>query len=381
MKTTGKIVLGAVTLSLLGAACGSDDKTSSESQSSGGEAVCPKNIVIQTDWYPEAEHGGTYQLIGPNGTADKATVSYKGPIQSQYAVGGVETVEIRAGGGAIQFTPVTAQMYIKDEITFGYVNTSDAAKAAKDNPVIGVAKTLELNPQMLQWDPAQLTIETPEDFAASGAKVLHFSGTTYMDYLVSKGYVTAAQVDPSYDGSPGAWIADGGNFIQQGFATNEVYKYENEIQWKNGAPAPVKYMLVDALGFHDYPAMLSVRKDKLEALKPCLQVLVPKMQQAWVDYLKNPKPVNDALIKINETHDGFWKVSEPLNAAAVEKFSSDKIAVNGTDGKYCGFDEARVQGLLDLLKPVFAKQGLDTGGDVKLDQVVDNEFCKDAPGL
>ena len=50
--------------------------------------------MIQTDWFPELEHGGTYQLIGPDGTADKATVSYSGPVQEQYKVGGLEEIQI-----------------------------------------------------------------------------------------------------------------------------------------------------------------------------------------------------------------------------------------------------------------------------------------------
>ena len=28
--------------------------------------VCPAKIVVQTNWFPEAEHGGTYQVIGPD---------------------------------------------------------------------------------------------------------------------------------------------------------------------------------------------------------------------------------------------------------------------------------------------------------------------------
>ena len=56
--------------------------------------VCPTKLTIQTDWFPELEHGGTYQLIGPSGTADKNSVSYSGPVQQQYAVGGLQEVEI-----------------------------------------------------------------------------------------------------------------------------------------------------------------------------------------------------------------------------------------------------------------------------------------------
>ena len=106
-------------LGLLATACGSDG------DDAAADAACPTNLVIQTDWWPELEHGGTYQLIGPGGTADAATFVYSGPIQDAYRVGGIETVEIRAGGDAVSFTPVASLLQTEDDITLGYVNMSD----------------------------------------------------------------------------------------------------------------------------------------------------------------------------------------------------------------------------------------------------------------
>ncbi|HIL48923.1 MAG TPA: hypothetical protein EYG32_07880, partial [Acidimicrobiia bacterium] len=33
---------------------------------SAGElaGVCPATVVIQTDWFPESEHGGMYEMVG-----------------------------------------------------------------------------------------------------------------------------------------------------------------------------------------------------------------------------------------------------------------------------------------------------------------------------
>jgi hypothetical protein len=414
-RLTAAIALTA-SLGLLAAACGDDDGGDAGSDTTaateettttaaGGEETtttaaageettttaggepggpCPANIVIQTDWWPELEHGGNYQLIGPNGTADAETFRYSGPIQPQYAEGtGVETVEIRAGGDAIAFTPVTSEMYQKDEITFGYVNTDDAAKDSATAPVIGVMKTLEINPQILYWDPAQTTIEKPEDMAASGKPVLHFDGTTYMDYLVAQGYVTADQLDPSYGGAPDRWIETGGNIIQQGFATNEVYKYENVFEWKDGAPAPIDYLLIHDLGYETYPAMLSVRKDKLEELAPCLEVLIPKMQQAWVDYWADPTPVTDALVEINNTYDTYWKVDAALNAAGIAIADELGISANGPAGDYGSLTPERVQGLLDILTApggVFEKRGIEVADDLSVDTLITNEFIDPSIG-
>ena len=161
MRTTKKsaaIVGLLASFTLVAAACGSDEKpttaateakpasnrrgTCSNRRSTDGggpcratdaapaatdvasEDVCPAKIVIQTDWWPELEHGGTYQLIGPAGKIDKANFNYSGPIQEQYAAGGVKEVEIRAGGDAISFASVASEMYTDTDITFGYVNSS-----------------------------------------------------------------------------------------------------------------------------------------------------------------------------------------------------------------------------------------------------------------
>jgi hypothetical protein len=334
--------------------------------------------VIQTDWWPELEHGGSYNLIGPDGTADAETFVYSGPIQPQYAVGGVETVEIRAGGDAVSFTPVSSLLQTDDDIIFGYINMSDVIKDSATAPSIAVAKTLEGDPQMVMWDPAQLDITEPADMAATEAQVLHFDGVAYIDYMIAQGYITADQSNPSYGGAPTEWIAQGGNFIQQGFASNEVYKYENEIEWKDGAPADVEYFTVKDLGVDNYAATMAIRADRLEELTPCLEVFVPAMQQAWVDYLADPTAMTDALIAINDTYDTYWKISAPLNEAGLAVLAEEGMDANSPDGTYCSFDEARVQGLYDVLKPVYDADGVAITEDVTT--VYTNQFCTGAPG-
>ncbi len=393
-------------LALVAAACGSDDAsssadadqtTSAETGSDDGgsdemaadematdemaadEAVCPSNLVIQTDWWPEIEHAGSYQLIGPNGTSDAETFRYSGPVQPQYAVGGIETVEVRSGGDAVSFTPVTSLMYEDSDITLGYVNASDAIKDTGSNAVVGVAKTLELNPQMVMWDPEQFDISAPGDLGATGARILHFDGTTYTDFLVGEGFIDESQLDPSYGGAPDQFIESNGGIIQQGFASNELFKYENDIAWKDGAAAPVDYFLIHDLGFEDYPAMYTVRADKVDEMSPCLEVLVPVLAQAWVDALADPNTIGDALVGINDTFDTYWKVSPGINAVAMELFNGG-IGVNSADGTYCSFDIDRVAGLIDIVQPVLEDRGIDMASDLSADTLVTNRFCDGAPG-
>ena len=403
MKARRTVALLSVASIALLAACGSDDDsdagsettdggsetTDAGSETTDGEAgsdVCPQKLTIQTDWFPELEHGGTYQLIGPDGTADKDTVSYSGPVQEQYAVGGLEELQI----DTVKFDKLNSSILLDGDADMAYINMSDIIKDSAAVDMVAIAKTLDKDPQMIMWDPEQNPIESPEDIAASGAQVLHFPGVAYIDYMIGKGYMTEDQSNPSYDGSDAAWVADGGNFFQQGFATNEVYKYENEIEWKDGAPAPVDFFTVADIGFDNYPAAITMMRDRAEELSDCLALLVPAMQQAWVDYLNDPKPITDALIEINEIHDGFWTLSEGLNEAGLELIEAGctdscafggpptPFAENSPDGTYCSFDEERVQALYDILAPIYDEQGTEIADSIE--GIFTNEYCADAPG-
>ena len=364
-------VLAVVALGSFAVACGGGDEGG---DGGDGGNVCPEKLTIQTDWFPELEHGGTYQLIGPNGTADKTTVSYSGPVQSQYAVGGLKELTI----GTIKFDKANASILLDGEADMAYITMGDIIKDSKAVPMIAIAKTLDADPQMVMWDPTQYDIQKPEDIKATGAQVLHFPGTGYIDYMIGKDYMTADQSNPSYDGSDAKWVAEGGSIFQQGFATNEVYKYENDIAWKDGAPADVSFYTVKDLGFDNYPAVITMLQSRAEELDACLKLLVPKMQQAWVDFLNDPKPITDRLITINEEHDGFWTLSAGLNEAGIKLIGEKDMAKNSEDGTYCSFDVARVDTLYGQLKEIFDAQGVEITDDVTT--VYTNKYCEGAPG-
>ena len=364
-------VLSVVMLAGVAVACGSDSEGSS---SSGGADVCPAKLTIQTDWFPELEHGGTYQLIGPNGTASKDTVSYSGAVQPQYAVGGLKELTI----GTVKFDKANSAILADGQADMAYIGIADVIKDSSAVPMVAVMKTLDKDPQMVMWDPATYDIKSPEDIAGTKASVLHFPGAAYIDYMIGKGYMTKDQDNPNYDGSDAKWVSEAGAIIQQGFATNEVYKYENEVLWKDGKPAPVAYYTVAEMGFDNYPAALTMMKSKATELSACLKLLVPKMAQAWVDFYKDPKPVTDKMIEINATHDGFWSLSAPLNDAGLKILEEKTIGANSGDGTYCSLDDAKVKAMYDILKPIYDAQGVKLTDDYKT--TFDNQYCVGAPG-
>ena len=115
--------------------------------------VCPDTIVIQTDWNPEMEHGALYNMLGDDYTVDTGKKTVKGPL----VIGGEDTgidIEIRVGGPAIGFQDVAVQMQQDPDITMGYVATDEAIKNWNLIKTRAVVAPMEINPQIIMWDPA-----------------------------------------------------------------------------------------------------------------------------------------------------------------------------------------------------------------------------------
>jgi hypothetical protein len=374
----------AVALGVVAAACGGDDDDSAASTGSGSGAkseasgtslkgVCPDPLVVQTDWFPEPEHGGLYQLIGPDGHADAGSGVYSGPLGDT----GI-TLEIRAGGPFLGGQSTSAQMYADQDIFMGYVATDELIKDSAKTPLVAVVSPLEKSPQILMWDPKAFPgIKTFGDIGKTGAPVLYFEGSAYMDFLVGKGLIKKSQIDASYDGSPDRFVTE--HVFQQGFASNEPYKYENDIaQWKK----PVKYLLIDDAGYRIYPSSLSVRPERVTDDADCLKAVVPLMQQAQVDYMADPKPINDFFLKYVDDMASFWTLSAAGNADAVKVLKDEGLVSNGPDDTIGNFDMDRVQKLIDDSVPIFEDVGIDTMKDgLKADDIVTNEFIDPKIGL
>lgn len=353
-------------------ACGSEAQPS-------GEGPCPERLVIQTDWMPQAEHGGTYQLVDGDGTVDSQTFRYSGPVNKKYAAGGVSEIEIRAGASAISFAPVASELYKSDEIHLGFLGTVEAMRQWVDTPVVGVAKTLDGDPRVLIWDPRRYDIDEPDDLRASAARVHHFPRISFVTWLTQQGWMSPTQSDETYDGSFREWVLAEGGIVQQGYVTNEVWQLENAVEWSDGEPAPVEFALLSDWGFRNYPSMYVVRADRLDELGPCLQQVVPALSRAWVDYLDDPANVIEQIEMINEAY-GYWETPVALSRYALDQMEELGLALDSDDGTYCSFDPERIAEMAEIMTEVLTEQGGKLPGQGSLTDVVTNRFCDGAPG-
>lgn len=373
----------SIILALVLVACAPVDTAAPEATSAPAEegmaaaeglaAVCPSTIVIQTDWFPEAEHGAVYNLIGEGYTIDTEVKSVIGPLVAGGEMMGVD-VEVRAGGPAIGFQQPSQQMYVESEITLGYVSTDEAIFSAEDTPTIAVVAPLEKNPQIIMWDPETYPdVESVADLGATGAVVNVFAGGTFIDIFVSEGILSADQIDPSYDGSPSRWVAEAGAIAQQGFASAEPYTYENEIEeWGK----PVAFQLIHDAGLEIYSQPLAIRAGDLESMTPCLTELVPIIQQSVVDYAANPERANAIIIDTVDTFDDFWIYNEELATFSIATQLELGLVGNGPDAIVGNMIEARIQGVIDKMSAA----GMDFP-EVSASDLFTNEFIDESIGL
>jgi len=342
------------------------------------EGSCPSTIVVQMNWYPQAEHAGLYRLLGASPSVDAGQKR----VSSELIASGRDTgvrLEVRSGGPAIGFQQVSAQMYLDPAITLGVVATDEAVQDSKDHPTVQVMAPMDINPQVILWSPDKHPDwNSIADIGRSNATVLYFGGATYMEYLVGGGLLKRGQVDGSYDGTPSRFVASGGTVAQQGYATNEPYLYSHELTaWDR----PIKFQLVQETGYPAYPDAFAIRASDRARLAPCLRKLVPILQQATADYVRDPKPTNTAIV-------GMVK---GLNAAqdytlARANFAGDemkKLGVigNGTNRTLGDFDMARVQKVIDITGPIFARAGKPIANGLRPQDVFTNEFIDPNIGL
>ena len=380
----GIVVLAVLALTAAGCGGGGDEggsqspaTTAASDASVSLAGTCPATIVVQTDWDPESEYGVYYHMLGPSPKIDSQHKQVSGPLVVEGKNTGVQ-LEVRTGGPSIGFEPVSSQMYKDTSITLGQVSTDEAIRFSAKQATLAVMAPMEISPFMIMWDPKTYPqFNTIADIGKTDTKVLYFEGDTYMAFLTGTGVLKKSQVDGSYDGKPGNFVAADGKVAQAGFATSEPYIYEHEVrQWGK----PVKYALVNEAGYPFYPQALSIRAADKAKLAPCLKKLVPIVQRAQVDYLANPAATNKLVLDLVKQYNDGWVYTEGLANYAIEKMRSDFVK-NGSDQTLGNFDNARLQRMIDIVTPIFTAQNQPPKSGLKPEDIATNEFIDTSIGV
>jgi hypothetical protein len=347
-------------------ACG-QASTSDEVESSAGLLAesCPSTVVFQTDWFPQAEHGGLYQLVGDDYEVSKDEGTTSGTMTLDGVDLGVR-IEIRAGGPFIQ-SPVVTEMYQNDEILMGYVGTDVAVSRYADAPTVAVFNALNVNPQVVLWDKSRHPeAETLSQVAAAVDAVYVFGEPSWVKYLIGQGVLEQSQVDSNYQGN---LILATENVAHQGFLTSEPYKYRN---LSTGA-IETGSVLIHDLGWTSYAQNLAVRKDRLGELAPCLQLLVPILQRAQLDFLREPDRASDIIVDAVSTFDSYWTQTLDDTAYSVRTQIDADIIGNGETPTFGDLEPDRVRDFIQIVTPILRDSGREVP-DLEPTDIVDNSF-------
>ncbi len=388
-RTMRRMLALVLAVGLVAAACGDSDEpaattaASTAATTTEGPAesmydladVCPAVISIQTDWFPEAEHGAMYEMVGDDYTVDGDNQITSGSL----VIGGEDTgvdVEVRAGGPAIGFAPVRSYMYAEpDQVNFGYGTTDALALGFEDAPMLAVVAPLEKNPQIIMWDPETYPdVETITDLRDEGVTILTFAGGSFAEVFAADGTLDAGQIDPSYDGSPAGFVAAGGSIAQQAFASAEPFLYENVFEeWGK----PIAFELIHDAGLEMYSQAFAIRTGDKDELGPCLERLVPIVQQATIDYAQSPDRANAIIVDAVATIDSFWVYDDALAAFSAATQVELGLVGNGPDSIVGNFDMDRVQGVIDQM----IDAGMDVPAGLVASDIVTNEYIDESIGF
>ena len=174
-----------------------------------------------------------------------------------------------------------------------------------------------------------------------------FAGAAYTEWLVGAGLVDADQIDPSYDGGPARFIAEGGAILQQGFASQEPFNYENTFtDWGK----PVDFLLIHDSDFPIYQGAVAILDSRMDDdADACLSALVPLLQQSAVDFQEDPAATNAAILQAVIDLDSFWQLTDDSVANTVQAMTDLGLVSNGPDSTLGNFELDRVNDIITAI--------------------------------
>lgn len=363
-KKSMLVLLGASVSALVIAGCGSSSSPSASGSSAATtgalSGICPPTVEIQQNWTPEAEQGAYYQLAASGGTIDSSQKTYTAPLldPSTGKKTGVN-VELLAGGPATGYSSPEQLLYEHTSILLGVDATDTQIQSYSKTPTVGVVTPMNLYDNVYFWNPAKHHFKSIADIGSSGATLLSYgTGGALNLYLEAKGELSKSQIDGSYNGSPGDFVASGGSLISGGYATYEPYFYSHQLSaWDK----PIAYQLIETTGYNPYSNTTFVTPANETKYAKCLTKLVPMIQQAQITYLKSPSRTNNLIVQLATA----YKVGGGYNLAvakyADQAMLSDKIVSNPSSGAFASFDFSRVTKLIGLLQSTKSVTGLPAG--------------------
>ncbi len=226
-------------------------------------AASRPRVVLQTDWFPQGEHGGFYQALAAG----------------HYAAAGLE-VEIWPGGPGSGIRLKVA----RGDADFGMLRADDVLLAASRGlPLVMVMATLQHEPLALMVH-ADSPVRAFPDLA--GRTVIGNVGMAWLPYLERRFGITFEKRQNTY--GLGEFLGRP-DLIQQVMVTNEPYfarQQGREVRWLSLAAAGYD-------PYHVVVARRSLVRDRPEVVRAFVAASI----RGWHEYLTADPAAADALIR------------------------------------------------------------------------------------
>ena len=239
-------------------------------------------VRLQTDWYPQPEHGGFYDA----------------QIRGYYKDEGLD-VTILPGGPYVN----PAQQVSAGSVQFAMGSSDNTLESIGNGvPLEAVAATMQHDPQaiMVHQDSPVHTFQDLDGHAVA----IKLGASTWFEYLVKRYQLrNVREIPATY--SVANFLRDPA-YIQQIFVTSEPF-------FARQAGAPVRALLISQAGYDPYRVFLTSRSF-LQEHPEIVAKFVRASLLGWRDYLVHPDDINAAIGKLN-----------PAMSAAQMKFSYEAL--------------------------------------------------------
>ncbi|MCP4083609.1 MAG: ABC transporter substrate-binding protein, partial [Actinomycetia bacterium] len=139
----------------------------------------------------------------------------------------------------------------------------------------------------------------------------------------------------------------------------------------------VAFELLHDTGFEIYSQTIAIRPDDKADLDGCLELVVPVIQQAIVDYGDDPARANDIIVDAVAQFDEFWVYDLALADYSVATQLELGLVGNGPDSTVGNMDPDRIQSVIDQL----VAAGLDVPEGITPADIMTNEYIDESIGL
>jgi NitT/TauT family transport system substrate-binding protein len=223
-------------------------------------------VSLQTDWYPQPEHGGFYDAVIKGYYKDEGldvTIVPGGPYVN---------AEQQVAVGTAQFA-----MGSSDHLMEGIANSE---------PIIAVAATMQHDPQGIMVH-TQSPVKSFADL--DGHSIAIKPGSTWFQYLVKRYQLkNVREVPATY--SVANFVQDP-DYIQQIFVTSEPF-------FARKAGADCRTLLISSTGYDPYRVFFT-SQGFLQQHPEVVAKFVRASLRGWRDYMNDPTDANSLISKLN----------------------------------------------------------------------------------